>query len=100
MSTLAPVGGAESQDGEGQSQTGQRQGEQGARATRHTLQHGQTGGEGGRGRPDRERAEGNSEEKREQIGGVEGDNARGNKTNVTEGVTTVTDGAGRVGQML
>lgn len=55
MSALTPVRGAESQDGEGQSQSGQGQGEQGARATGHTLQHGHTGEEGGRGRPERER---------------------------------------------
>lgn len=40
---LAPVGGAESQDGEGQGQGGQGQGEQGARAAGHVLQHGCTG---------------------------------------------------------
>lgn len=41
---LTPVGGAESEDGESQSQGGQGQGEQGARATGHTFQHGHTGG--------------------------------------------------------
>lgn len=44
VGALAPVGGAESQDGEGQRQRGQGQGEQGARAAGHVLQHGCTGG--------------------------------------------------------
>lgn len=40
VGALAPVRGAERQDGEGQSQSGQGQGEQGAGATGHVLQHG------------------------------------------------------------
>lgn len=88
VSALTPVRGAESQDGEGQRQSGQGQGQQGARATGHTLQHGHTGEEGGGGRPERERR------------GGRGDTPRGNRTNGTEGVTAVTDGAERVGQML
>lgn len=55
MSALTPVRGGESQDGETQSQSGQGQGEQRARATGHTLQHGQAGDKGGRGRPKTER---------------------------------------------
>lgn len=90
MSALTPVRGAESQDGEGQSQSGQGQGEQGARATGHTLQHGHTGEEGGRGRPEREGGGGESE----------GQTARACRTNGTEGVTAVADGAEGAGQML
>lgn len=50
VSALAPVRGAECQDGEGQSQSGQGQGEQGAGATGHVLQHGHRGTMAGWGR--------------------------------------------------
>lgn len=43
VGALAPVRGAERQDGESQSQSGQGQGEQGAGATGHVLQHGHRG---------------------------------------------------------
>lgn len=49
VSALTPVGGAESQDREGQSQRGQGEGEQGARATGHAFQHGHAGEDGGTG---------------------------------------------------
>lgn len=50
VSALAPVRGAECQDGESQSQSGQGQGEQGAGAAGHVLQHGHRGTIAGRGR--------------------------------------------------
>lgn len=85
MGPLTPVGGAESQDGEGQGQTGQSQGEQGAGATGHTLQHGHTAGRGERGRGEAKR-------------GRNGEAARGNKISGIVGLTT--DGAKRAEQML
>lgn len=82
VGALAPVRGAESQDGEAQSQGGQGQGEQGARPTGHTLQHGQSGEGGG--------AAGGGQRERE-IGGV-GGRGKGKR-----GQGVVADGGVRAG---